>query len=831
MNEVQLLNIDGDEVESEPTKLLFVKTGVCLRAENDEMEVMEGIFCLLEKDASQSHYQFSWLPVTSTSPETKQLYQEVAKRTKNAILLNRSATNSVSNSKLQKSTPESINIDISSISHLVIDTELTLDEKFNSICLTRLIFYLKDESHSPKDPRNYNFGKGEVTELSDEEQAINSLGGLRFSPFWFEKEKLTTKGVVNSYDKYPTFNELDLKNSNQISSVYYIVKHTPQPVNTAQLASKQSLLSMAENFGSFGLGIVGKFAGFQTADQLSHTFEDATFEVLNSFSALTRLTKATGSTVLEHPLARPVLTYLPSNIRDFFMTSEEAGRLLDEYEGARDYLKILANEVGFIKQEKKVAIKKKDSTYLLDKSRDYEKLKFFLVDSSQKTLILEGTKPISVEEWINFYDHKSGKLKFDKDYFKNIIFARGVELDAKPEVWKFLLKFYEWDSTESSRLESLARKKQEFESLSRHWKTILEDAANLEPVPSLGNGEGGDENEDGDVVGKLKERKYRVEKDVVRTDRDLSFFSSNGPVSPRLEVNNLDNTTSSFQGNKSSESLENSLESQVARIPLNKNLESLRNILVTYTVYNFEIGYVQGMNDLLAPLLVILREEVDAFWCFVNFMDEMKPNFYRDQSGMRKQLKTLGILIRFMDPFLYTHFEATDSLNLFCCFRWMLVLFKREFAFDDIIKLWEALWSCPFTKNLHIFVAFAILNKNRHNFFNKCTAFDETLKYINDLSGIMDVEDILKRSEILFLVFKLKITKAAKIRLDLDLNSNTGNKIFSTKSNSKEDLAANTSDSEKGKTEVTWADPIERFNLAEISDEELWLLVQLIETE
>src|SRR4051794_4135246 len=91
-----------------------------------------------------------------------------------------------------------------------------------------------------------------------------------------------------------------------------------------------------------------------------------------------------------------------------------------------------------------------------------------------------------------------------------------------------------------------------------------------------------------------------------------------------------------------------------------------------------------------------------------------KSNFYRDQSGMHHQLQILDQLLQFMDPPLYKHLEHAEALNLFFCFRWLLIWFKREFKWDQVMFLWEVLWSDHLTNQFHLFVAFAILDKHRY---------------------------------------------------------------------------------------------------------------------
>lgn len=140
------------------------------------------------------------------------------------------------------------------------------------------------------------------------------------------------------------------------------------------------------------------------------------------------------------------------------------------------------------------------------------------------------------------------------------------------------------------------------------------------------------------------------------------------------------------------------------------------------------------MSDLLAPLYAVIQDDAVAFWAFQHFMDRMERNFLRDQSGMRTQLLTLDQLVHFMDPKLWDHLQAADSTNFFFFFRMILVWYKREFPWMDILRLWETLWTDHLSANFHLFVALAILEKHRDVIMTHLRHFDEVLKYSKSLA-------------------------------------------------------------------------------------------------
>ncbi|XP_037852739.2 TBC1 domain family member 15 isoform X6 [Chlorocebus sabaeus] len=163
--------------------------------------------------------------------------------------------------------------------------------------------------------------------------------------------------------------------------------------------------------------------------------------------------------------------------------------------------------------------------------------------------------------------------------------------------------------------------------------------------------------------------------------------------------------------------------------------------------YRSLIGYVQGMSDLLSPLLYVMENEVDAFWCFASYMEQMHQNFEEQMQGMKTQLIQLSTLLRLLDSGFCSYLESQDSGYLYFCFRWLLIRFKREFSFLDILRLWEVMWTELPCKNFHLLLCCAILESEKQQIMEKHYGFNEILKHINELSMKIDVEDILCKAE------------------------------------------------------------------------------------
>ena len=92
----------------------------------------------------------------------------------------------------------------------------------------------------------------------------------------------------------------------------------------------------------------------------------------------------------------------------------------------------------------------------------------------------------------------------------------------------------------------------------------------------------------------------------------------------------------------------------------------------------------------------------------------------------------------------------------------LLVWYKREFEWSDILRLWEGLWTDYLSSQFHLFIVVAILEKHRDVIMAHLKQFDEVLKYVNELSGTIDLQSTLLRAEGLFRRFERTVQAVDK---------------------------------------------------------------------
>ncbi|KAL5684424.1 hypothetical protein ACJX0J_010809, partial [Zea mays] len=128
------------------------------------------------------------------------------------------------------------------------------------------------------------------------------------------------------------------------------------------------------------------------------------------------------------------------------------------------------------------------------------------------------------------------------------------------------------------------------------------------------------------------------------------------------------------------------------------NISKLWDILAVYAWIDKEVGYCQGMSDLCSPMIVLLHNEADAFWCFERLMRRLRGNFRCTQQsvGVENQLQHLASIIQVLDPKLHGHLERLGGGDYLFAFRMFMVLFRRELSFGDSLYLWEMMWALEY---------------------------------------------------------------------------------------------------------------------------------------
>lgn len=122
-------------------------------------------------------------------------------------------------------------------------------------------------------------------------------------------------------------------------------------------------------------------------------------------------------------------------------------------------------------------------------------------------------------------------------------------------------------------------------------------------------------------------------------------------------------------------------------------------VLKVYSEVN-GIEYVQGMNEILALVVYVVREEELSFWCFNTIMTHLKDLFIPDadstHSGIYSNIDNVFELVRCYDYRLHRHIEGLQTQLAALIMRWMTTLLATDTTLADSMRIWDvALMAVP----------------------------------------------------------------------------------------------------------------------------------------
>lgn len=121
---------------------------------------------------------------------------------------------------------------------------------------------------------------------------------------------------------------------------------------------------------------------------------------------------------------------------------------------------------------------------------------------------------------------------------------------------------------------------------------------------------------------------------------------------------------------------------------------ALRRVLVGYSFRDSEVGYCQGLNYVAALLLIVLKEEEDAFWMLSVLLENvLVTDCYTDNlSGCHVEQRVFKDLLTKKCPRIAAHLELMGFDASLVATEWFLCLFSKSLPSETTLRVWDVLF-------------------------------------------------------------------------------------------------------------------------------------------
>ncbi|KAL5046838.1 hypothetical protein BDW71DRAFT_60356 [Aspergillus fruticulosus] len=142
------------------------------------------------------------------------------------------------------------------------------------------------------------------------------------------------------------------------------------------------------------------------------------------------------------------------------------------------------------------------------------------------------------------------------------------------------------------------------------------------------------------------------------------------------------------------------------------NQEGLFGLCKAYALYDEAVGYAQGMNFIVMPLLFNM-DEAEAFTLLVKLMNQygLREMFIQDMPGLHRSLYIFERLLEDLEPALYCHLQRRGVHPQLYATQWFLTLFAYRFPLQLVLRIYDLIFEEGLESTILKF-ALAIMRRN-----------------------------------------------------------------------------------------------------------------------
>ena len=120
--------------------------------------------------------------------------------------------------------------------------------------------------------------------------------------------------------------------------------------------------------------------------------------------------------------------------------------------------------------------------------------------------------------------------------------------------------------------------------------------------------------------------------------------------------------------------------------------DGLFHVCRAYALFDDAVGYPQGMNFMVMPLLFSMPEE-EAFCLLVRLMNkyQVRELFIQDMPGLHLHLYQFERLLEDLEPALYCHLNRRSVTPKLYATQWFLTMFAYRFPLQLVMRVYDLL--------------------------------------------------------------------------------------------------------------------------------------------